>query len=92
MSQKQLLFVMFGLIFIGIAILTEYASAKIPTSWTMAKNEVSGSVSKPVIISNNIVYPGTNGREDFFPFPLQNSVRAINRQSLYGKVQINVLL
>ena len=79
MNHKQSLYLILGVIFIGIAILTEYASSKIPSSWTMAKNDVSGSVRQPVNFNNNINFAGISGSEGFFPFPFQNSIRAMNR-------------
>jgi len=79
MNRKQSLFVILGVILIGIAILTEYASSKIPSSWTMAKNDVPGTVRQPVVFNNNINFAGISGRENSFPLSLQNSIRAINR-------------
>ena len=74
MNKKQILFMMLGVMFLGIALLTEYASAKLTSNWTMAINDVSDSVRQPSVESNNIAFAGTNNTEDFFTDPLQNLI------------------
>jgi hypothetical protein len=75
MDKKQLLFVMLGVILIGIAILTEYASSKLTQGWTMAKNDVPGSVGQPVVVRNNFIFAGTIDGKCTFPAPLLNNIR-----------------
>jgi hypothetical protein len=62
MSQQNLLFIISGVILIGIALLTEYVSTNYSSTWTMANNDVPGSVNQPVVISNNNIFDGpSNG-------------------------------
>jgi len=74
MNKKQILFMMLGVMFIGIALLTEYASANLTSNWTMAKNDVPGSVRQPVVVNNNIVFAGITSGKGSFPVPLQNLI------------------
>jgi hypothetical protein len=74
MSKHNIYFIILGVILIGIALLTEYASTKLTSNWTMAINDVSDSVRQPSVESNNIAFAGTNNTEDFFTDPLQNLI------------------
>ena len=59
MSQQNLLFIIFGVILIGIAFLTDYVSTNNSPAWKIANKDLPVKIDQAVVISGNNFFAGT---------------------------------
>lgn len=62
MGQHQFLFIILGVIFIGIALLTEYFSTNNASGWTAANIGLPGTSNQAVAVRCNNIFAGNSDK------------------------------